>query len=150
LQIKNCRRCGRVFVSSGPSICPECFEQEEEQFQIIKKYLSEHKRASAKKVSEDTGIPIEVVTDFVRRGHLVGVDIEIDEVNRCAICKTPLSKGRICADCQKALSVSGLETFNPDEGSGDDAPDVRLQMEKPDNGTRMYTIDSIRIRRTRR
>ncbi len=149
MQMKNCDRCGKVFVSSGPSICPECYAKEEEQFQIVKKYLLEHKRASAKKISEDTGVPVEVVTEFVRRGHLVGIDVDIDEVNRCAICKTPLSKGRICVDCQKALSGSRLASLSLDEAAGREGPEVSMQTDRPDNGTRVYTIDSIRSRRRR-
>ena len=47
LRVKNCDRCGKVFVSSGVPICPDCYEKEEEQFQIVKKYLAEHKRATA-------------------------------------------------------------------------------------------------------
>ena len=91
-------------------ICPDCYEKEEEQFQIVKKYLAEHKRATARKVSEDTGVPVEIVTEFVRRGHLVGVDIEPDETNQCAICKTPFPEAGY-ALLQKALSNSKLDSF---------------------------------------
>ncbi|HHT85201.1 MAG: hypothetical protein ACOX34_07030 [Bacillota bacterium] len=147
MQMKNCDRCGKVFVSSGPSICPECFETEEQQFQVVKRYLAKHKGASARKVSEDTGVPVEVVTEFVRRGHLVGVDLEINETNQCAICKRPLSKGRICVDCQKALSGSRLDGFDFDDAPGRHEPDVSFQKDKPKNSTRMYTIDLIRKRR---
>jgi predicted nucleic acid-binding Zn-ribbon protein len=146
LRVKNCDRCGKVFVSSGVPICPDCYEKEEEQFQIVKKYLAEHKRATARKVSEDTGVPVEIVTEFVRRGHLVGVDIEPDETNQCAICKTPISRGRICVSCQKALSNSKLDKLRPDE-AGPEAPDAIMEKPRVDDSTRMYTIDLIRRRR---
>lgn len=145
--MRNCNKCGKIFASSGSLLCSECFETEEEQFQIVKKYLSGHRGASATKVSKETGVPVEVVTEFVRRGHLVGTGFENNNDARCAICKNPVARGRICTECQRALSGSQLGSLDSDQRFASQGPNVSIQKEKPKAGEQMYTIDLIRRRR---
>ena len=72
--IQNCRRCGRLFLSSGLTICQDCIGKEEDLFEVVKEYLSSHSGASVRVVSEDTGVPVEIVTEFVRQGRIVGTE----------------------------------------------------------------------------
>ncbi len=133
-------------MSSGSFLCPECFETQEEQFRTVKKYLLENKGASATKVSSDTGVPVEVVAEFVRRGHLVGIDLEKDDSSRCAICKKPVSSGRICSECRRALMNSKIGGMGDLKPSTQGSP-VSSRKEQPRAGGQMYTMDLIRKRR---
>lgn len=146
LLIRNCKQCGKVFLSSGSLLCPECFEAQEKQFHIVKEYLLENKGTPATKVSKETGVPVEVVAEFVRRGHLVGVNLEKDDSSKCAICKKPVSAGRICPDCRRALmesKIGGVGGLN----LSSEPPRVSAQKEQPKAGGQMYTMDLIRKRR---
>jgi len=145
--IRNCRRCGRVFASLGSPICPQCIEKEEKQYDTVRKYLSENPRASIGEVSNDTGVPPEVVIEFLRRGLLLGVPhASGDETSACIICKKPLAFGRICPECEKALSGLGRAPMDRDYRN---APELRKAPNKDHEGegARMYTIDMIRKKR---
>ncbi len=146
MQIKNCENCGKLFASSGSPLCPECFQTKEEQFKNVKKYLSANPGSSAAKISEGTGVPIDVVMSFVRRGHLVGVSGKTVYGTKCAICKKPIPEGRICVACQQALAGSKLD-LNSHKSLEHQNPDVRIQKEYNKTVSQMYTMDSIRKRR---
>ena len=46
MDIRNCRKCGRIFnYVMGPTICPDCQKKQEEKFQEVKKYISENHSA---------------------------------------------------------------------------------------------------------
>jgi len=144
--IQNCKKCGKLFVSAGLSICEDCVKKEDEQFEIVKQYLLENPRSSVIKVSEATGVPVETVTEFMRQGRLIGIEPDdAENILVCSICKKPISSGRICEQCQKALSG--------DSSFGSERKDDKMRMEEPklrtDDKTvksreRMYTIDLIR------
>ncbi len=146
MDIKNCSKCGKIFVSSGSLVCPECFKEEEEQFEIVKQFLSANKMASAREVSEGTGVPVEVVTEFIRRGFLVGTAHGYEK-SKCAICKKPIPKGKICAKCQEALSGAQISPLDSDARVGEEGPKVSMHKQKPKTGEQMYTIDLIRRKR---
>ncbi len=145
--IQNCKRCGKLFLSSGSTICEDCIRKENEQFEVVKEYLSNHSGASVRTVSEDTGVPIEVVTDFMRQGRIVGAEFDNEAGNRCVICKRPIASGKICPECQKALS--GFSVCEEGKGGRLDraTPEISLQKEAPKTREQMYTIDTIRRRR---
>jgi hypothetical protein len=145
--IQNCRRCGGLFLSSGSTICQDCIRKEEEQFEVVKEYLFSHSGASVRTVTEDTGVPVEIVMDFVRQGRIVGTEFDDEAGSRCYICKRPVASGKICPECQKALA--GFSFGEPGRGDRTDheLPEISLQKESPRTREQMYTIDTIRRRR---
>lgn len=120
----------------------------EEDFEVVKKYLAENAGASARKVSVDTGVSIEVVTDFVRQGRIMGIQQDNGQDITCAICKRPIASGKLCIECQKALSGSGVfQRGEEDDRIHSEGPKISLQKEAPRTREQMYTIDLIRRRR---
>lgn len=145
--IQNCSRCGRLFLSSGLTICQDCIGKEEDLFEVVKEYLSSHSGASVRVVSEDTGVPVEIVTEFVRQGRIVGTEFNDEAGSRCAICKRPVAAGKICPECQKALSGLSISESGKGDRSDHELPEISLQKESPRTREQMYTIDTIRRRR---
>ena len=79
-EIRNCRRCGKLFVYVGVPVCEACVKKEEEQYARVRQYLDENPRAGVKETSEATEVPVEMVIEFVRKGLLVtsgGSGIEV-------------------------------------------------------------------------
>lgn len=70
VEARNCQRCGRLFLSGGPSLCPSCLEAEEEAFERVRLYLIEHPGANLEQVSKGTGVPREAVLRYVQQGRL--------------------------------------------------------------------------------
>ncbi len=106
-ELRNCRRCGRLFYYVGVPICSDCREKEEGQYAILKEYLLEHPRATVPEASKDTGVPVELITDFLRRGLLAQVNPVLKGELVCRICRKPIPSGLvICAECQRKLQPS--------------------------------------------
>ena len=52
MNVRNCRKCGRIFnYVVGPILCPRCVEEQEKVFQVVKEYVIEHHGADIAEVS---------------------------------------------------------------------------------------------------
>lgn len=144
-EMRNCRRCGKVFISFGSPICPECIEKEEEQYEVVRQYLIENPNVSVSEVSDSTGVPPELIIEFLRRGLLMTVpSSRIDQKSVCIICKRPLESGRICPQCQKALlTMAGDSTTSEGAATGSGVSRVPSSLSQ-DSRAKMYIIDMIR------
>ncbi len=102
-EVKNCRRCRRLFnYIGGQQICPACREELENKFQEVKKYLIEHKGAGIAEVAEGCDIDEHQIRQWVREERLEfssGIDAGIV----CENCGTPISTGRFCDKCKAAM-----------------------------------------------
>jgi len=150
VKLRNCKRCGKVFPSTGSLICRECLEKEEEQFQQIKIYLAENPGASIDQIHRDTQIPVEVISDFVRKGLLVGTPAKETTELRCMICKRPISSGKICLECQKALSEGNFNRVNKKGDIPITEKGAGKSLRKKDSrlSEKMYTMDLIRKKKS--
>ena len=101
MEVRNCPRCGKIYVYTGQRLCPSCFEEEETLFRQVETYLREHPGANLEAVAEGTKIAKEIILDFIRRGRLV--TLKADGLLRCEICGRPIDQGRICDNCAGEL-----------------------------------------------
>lgn len=70
MQPRNCRRCGRLFLSAGPVVCPGCLAAEEEEFDRVRSYLLEHPGANLDQVARGTGLSPATVLRYLQQGRL--------------------------------------------------------------------------------
>ena len=133
-QIRNCKRCAKLFVFVGLPICPDCLAKEEEQYRKVKLYLDDHQGASVVEVSDGTGVPADVVVEFLRQGLLVKGNGP-DEQLVCMVCKKPITRGRLCPKCEAALG--NMKNWTEEQRSN-----ARKNPEEQAR-SRMYTLDSI-------
>jgi len=104
MEVRNCKRCGKIFTYRGVSVCNDCFDQEEKDFEQVKDYLVEHPGASTLEVSTQTGVEIRTITRFLREGRLEAEGFQVvDSDLVCDKCGKPISMGRYCDDCLKKL-----------------------------------------------
>lgn len=105
-ELRNCKRCGRIFNYLGSSpICATCKEDDEHDFQRVKKYLYENPRATISEVASELDISIEKIRKFLREerleivgeGGLTGLE--------CEKCGVSIKTGRFCDDCNKDLAL---------------------------------------------
>lgn len=134
-EMRNCKRCGKVFLYAGVPICPECLEKEEKQFRDVKRYLEENPRSGVSEISEGTGVPVEVVIEFLRQGLLVSQPGSSGQLT-CMICKRPITRGKICPRCEAMLNATRAQLRDLGKAEGDSQPG---KMEK----SRMYVMDMI-------
>lgn len=103
MDVKNCRRCRRLFnYISGQPICPQCREELEKKFQEVKKYLFDNRGATIKSVVENCDIDESQVRQWIREERLEfssGVDIGVT----CENCGAPIVTGRFCEKCKASM-----------------------------------------------
>lgn len=99
MEVRNCRRCGKMFVYVGRDLCPECREEDERDFDRVREYLRRHPRADIEELHQETGVEREKILGFLREGRLEVDRDGISSVYRCRICGKVISHGRICLDC---------------------------------------------------
>jgi len=108
--VRNCRKCGKIFnYIGGAPICPACREKEEENFQRIKKYLYENPGASLTQVSTELDVSIETIKRFLREGRLEIANDDGNLLLECENCGKAIKTGRYCPECERILA-SGFKS----------------------------------------
>jgi hypothetical protein len=115
-ETKVCVRCKRMFtyLGYGHFYCPTCRKVDEEDFTKVKNYIYEHGTATAQEVSEETGISLERINQYLREGRL-----EIPEGSpifiKCEMCSIDIRSGRLCPECASKLTHAMRVTMNFDD-----------------------------------
>ena len=104
MNVRNCRKCGRIFnYVSGPPICLQCREAMEAKFQDVKKYIQEHVRATIPEVAEECDVTTNQIQQWLREERL-----ELSEGSGimllCETCGTPITCGRFCEKCKNNMA----------------------------------------------
>jgi len=103
--IRNCKRCGRIFnYLGGSQICPSCKEEDEEDFKRVKKYLYENPKATISEVASELDISIEKIKKFLREERLEIVGDPRLVGLECEKCGKPINTGRFCDECSRDLA----------------------------------------------
>lgn len=95
--LRNCSKCGRVFPYMGRNICPKCLEKEEDEYQVVRRYVRDNPGAGVIEVAEETGVEEDKILQFLRDGrlHTKGLTASL----RCERCGQIIDSGRFCANC---------------------------------------------------
>ena len=100
--LANCKECGKLFMQNPAGVCPDCYRLEQDQEELVAKYLRDHRKASITEVNEATGVPEKIILKMVKKGRITG-DISLDYP--CESCGKPIQEGRVCRECsQNVLS----------------------------------------------
>ena len=97
MDIRNCKRCNRLFQFSGIKYCPKCVLELDEMFMKVRDYLYENEDANIAQVSEATGVEEKIILEFLREGRLELKEPSSDLT--CERCDKPITSGRMCKDC---------------------------------------------------
>ncbi|WHH57111.1 hypothetical protein [Petroclostridium sp. X23] len=115
LEIRNCRRCGKIFQTNGIlKMCPSCKEQDEHQFDRIREYLSLHPRANMYEVAYDLDISVSEIRRYLKEHRLVIVENDNGFLS-CERCGKSIQSGQYCDECVQKLSHGFKVAFKPQE-----------------------------------
>ncbi len=136
MDVKNCRRCRRLFnYIGGQPICPQCREELEKKFQEVKKYIFDNKAVTIKDVVDNCDIDEPTVRQWVREERLEfssGVDIGVT----CEKCGAPIVSGRFCEKC-KASMINELSAA----GRQPEAAEPARPAKKASDGNKMRFLN---------
>lgn len=117
MNVRNCKKCGRLFVWTGVPICPQCQKEEEEDFKKVKDYLYEYPGATLPQVSQATGVSPEKILRFLKEERLEIVG-ESNIVLECERCGKAIKTGRLCDECKKEVGskfISYIDYYDKKE-----------------------------------
>ena len=104
-ELKNCRRCNKIFpYLAGLPICPACAREDERLFGEVSAYIRDHPGVPLNTVSEELEIPYDALMKYVKEGRLQVLAANGEYVRFCEKCGTMISKGKFCKDCEYYIS----------------------------------------------
>lgn len=103
-EVKNCRRCRKIFMyTMGPQICDACKKLENEEFEKVRTFVRDFPGATVQEVSKETEVPTHLIYRFLKEGRL-----EVSESSpialQCENCGNRIKSGRFCITCSKRLA----------------------------------------------
>jgi len=110
-ELKNCRKCGRIFAYVlGAQICDSCKKDEEALFDKIWEFLRKNPGASMTVVAQEFDVPYEHLMKYIREGRLQIKSPDGKLMIFCEKCGEVIKSGRICEKCEKGLSKMLTDT----------------------------------------
>ncbi len=103
-EVRNCRKCGKIFNYIGSPICPICKQAEEEDFKKIKDYLYRNPGSSITQVSIELDIGVEKIRRFLKDGRLEITGDDGNMILECENCGKSIKSGRFCDECERNLA----------------------------------------------
>lgn len=105
MDIRNCRKCGRIFQysGSGPVICENCRKAAEAEFQKVSDYIRDNPGASITQVAEDNEVSVQQIQQWVREERLE-FSKDSGVTFQCEKCGAPIRTGRFCANCKASMA----------------------------------------------
>ncbi|MBA1334014.1 MAG: flagellar protein [Firmicutes bacterium] len=97
--LRNCRRCGKLYVYTGRPICGSCIEEDEQLYKIVREYIEKHPRSTTFEVAEALDISVDKILQFLREGKLELSGDNINMLLECERCGKPIRTGRFCPEC---------------------------------------------------
>jgi len=135
MSLRNCPKCGKLFVFTTRNMCPDCVKEENDEFALVKEYIREHEKATIDEVSEATGISTSKILKFLKEGRLILNPSNVNITLTCERCDEPILTGKYCQRCTESLS-KGFKGVYKDKDKG----------EKPSGKGKMHTINRFKDR----
>lgn len=104
-EIRNCPTCGAFFNYTGVrDTCVACAQKEEKIYEEVYRFLRkrENRAATVERIVEETGVDIELLYKWVRRGRLQPTNFP-NLGYPCEKCGKLTTKGKLCDSCQTEL-----------------------------------------------
>lgn len=108
MNLRNCIKCGKLFVRVHNPICPDCTKEEETNFELVKKYLFEHPNSTAAEVAEETGVSLNAIKKYLNEGRLVAT-AGMKDFLKCESCGKTIASGSYCNECIIKLDKAAAE-----------------------------------------
>ena len=114
MDVRNCKKCGKLFNYDGDALCPLCVKEMEDKFYEVRDYIRENPSAPMPVVAEENDVPIQQIKKWIRQERLTfskdsGVSID------CESCGKPILTGRYCRECKGKMTNSFTSMYKEKE-----------------------------------
>lgn len=135
MEVRNCRKCGRIFnYVSGPIVCQNCREATEKKFQEVKEYIRENITATVPQISKECNVETGQIQQWIREERLVFSEESNIGIN-CEKCGAMIKTGRFCDACKNSMANSLSNSIRTQK-----APEAPKKQEK-DNSNKMRFLN---------
>lgn len=111
MNVKNCRKCGKIFnYIGGIPICPNCKEELEKKFEEVKEYVRNNPRSDIKTVSTECEVEMGQIQQWIREERLVFADDSPIGIP-CEKCGAMIKSGRFCENCKNEMTRGFNDAF---------------------------------------
>ncbi|MHB8171468.1 MAG: flagellar protein [Thermincolia bacterium] len=137
MTVKNCVKCGKLFMYVNRNVCPDCVEKEEQDYNKVRDYLKEHPGARVEEIGRETEVEEGLIMRFLREGRLITMAAPELE---CLSCRAPILHGSLCEKCSKAVSHD-IEVVQREKQATDQAKHKERDKWKSSGDRIMFTAD---------
>ena len=81
MDVRNCKKCGKLFNFTGEPLCPACAKELESKFFEVRTYIYDNPKASMSTVAEEMDVPIQQIKKWVRQERLAFTKIPVFQLN---------------------------------------------------------------------
>ena len=85
----------------------------EEKFDVVKRYIEEHRTAQLQEISDDNDVTIQQIKQWVREERLTFTDDSIVGIE-CESCGATIKTGRFCEACKKQMANNLGNAIKPE------------------------------------
>lgn len=115
MEVRTCNKCKRLFnYLSGQPICPNCKDELEEKFVIVRDYVRDHPHEGIPEVAEANEVSQQQIRRWIREERLsfseesgIGLD--------CESCGKMIRSGRLCEECKQRLLGNVNDLYKVDD-----------------------------------
>ncbi|WP_339227322.1 TIGR03826 family flagellar region protein [Oceanobacillus sp. FSL K6-2867] len=135
-ELANCVRCNAVFVKGLCDICRNCYQEEEDAFQTVYRFLRERKNREATliEIIEATGVGESLIIKFIKEKRLLPSEFP-KLAYPCEKCGNEITSGKLCISCTEELK-NDLTAYEEAEKVMEDA-----RKKNRSNAGTYYAID---------
>ncbi len=105
MDIRNCKKCGKLFEYSGDPVCPICAKEMEDKFVEVRQFIYDNPKVSMNVVSEELDVPVQQIKKWIREERLTFTSDSGFTVD-CEKCGKPILTGRYCKACKDEMTNS--------------------------------------------
>ncbi|KNZ70093.1 flagellar protein [Thermincola ferriacetica] len=140
-ELRNCPKCGKVFVMVNRNLCPDCVREEEEKFEQVRSYLKKYPGATVEQIAEKFDVEENVILRWLREGRIQDAHLEFKLT--CQRCGAPIRIGTLCSRCAQELTS---EMMDKAKHKKREEPALKMEDEQEKIKRRMFIVDKLRGR----
>lgn len=103
MAVRSCPRCKNLFqYISGDPICQKCKDIEEDEFQLVRKFIRDNPKSTISETSKATNVSTKLIIKFIKQERLE-ISPESPMGVECERCGKTIKSGKFCKECSKEL-----------------------------------------------
>ena len=103
MNVRNCRKCGRVFnYIIGQTLCLSCRDELESKFKEVKEYVQKNRGCTINDVAEICEVEASQIKQWIREERLTFSEESMQGIE-CEQCGAMIRSGRFCDACKSKL-----------------------------------------------